>query len=48
MWGSSRSELVIRWEDGTVGIRYTNHEDFELIGRQEDEAVGLPVLNNPP
>jgi hypothetical protein len=43
MWGSSRSELVIKWEDRTIGIRYTIHEDFELLGRQDDEEVGLPV-----
>jgi hypothetical protein len=39
MRGSSRSELVIEWEDRTIGIRYTIPEDFELLGRQDDEEV---------
>ena len=43
MWGSERSELVIKWEDRTIGIRYTIHEDFELLGRKIDQEVVLPV-----
>jgi hypothetical protein len=39
MWGSSSDELVIEWEDGTVGIRYTAHEDFALIHRRDREAA---------
>lgn len=39
MWGSGRAELVIQWEDGTVGIRYTAHEDFALIHRRDGEAA---------
>jgi len=42
MWGSEQSELVIRWEDGTTGIRYATHEDFELLGRKDHEIV-LPA-----
>ena len=42
MWGSEQSELVIRWENGITGIRYTTHEDFELLGRKDDEIV-LPA-----
>jgi hypothetical protein len=42
MWGSGKSELVIEWEDDTIGIRYVSHEDFELIGRRDDEIV-LPA-----
>ena len=43
MWGSERSELVIKWEDRTIGIRYTIHEDFELLGRKDDEEIVLQV-----
>lgn len=39
MWGSIRSELVIEWEDGTVGIRYTNPENVELLGRRGDKEL---------
>ena len=39
MWGSGRCELVVEWEDGTIGIRYTAHEDFELLRRQGEEIV---------
>ena len=34
MWGSATAELVIRWEDGTTGIRHRMSEDFELLYRQ--------------
>jgi hypothetical protein len=36
MWGSERAELVIRWDDGTIGIRNTIQENFELISRQNE------------
>jgi hypothetical protein len=34
MWGSAASELVIKWEDGTTGIRHGVFKDFELLYRQ--------------
>ena len=34
MWGSAQSELIIEWEDGTIGIRYTVLEDSELLSRR--------------
>jgi hypothetical protein len=43
MWGSERSELVIKWEDRTIGIRYTIHQDFELLGRKDDQEIVLPA-----
>jgi hypothetical protein len=36
--GSTASELVIKWEDGTTGIRYTTPEDFELLDQQIEIA----------
>ena len=39
MWGSGRTELVIKWDDGTTGIRYLTHEDFELVRRKDGEIV---------
>lgn len=43
LWGSSRSELVIEWEDGTVGIRYTVPEDFGLMHRKDEQDIILPA-----
>jgi hypothetical protein len=38
-WGGGPWELVIKWDDGTIGVRHTVHEDFELLGRREEEPV---------
>ena len=34
-WGG----VVIKWDDGTVGIRYKTPEDFELIRRRNCAEV---------
>ena len=44
MWGSVRSELVIEWEDGTVGIRYTIPENFELLDRRGNKELVITAL----
>jgi len=38
-FGSFQSEFVVRWDDGTIGIRYKTPEDFELIRRRECAEV---------
>ena len=38
-FGSSQSEFVIKWDDGTIGIRYKTLQDFELIRRRESAEV---------
>jgi hypothetical protein len=39
LFGSSQSEFVIKWDDGTIGIRYKTPEEFELIRRRECAEV---------
>jgi len=34
---------MIRGDDDTIGIRYTTHQDFELLGRKDDEEIILPA-----
>ena len=33
-YGGGPAELVIEWEDGTVGIRYLYHEALMLVERR--------------
>lgn len=34
-------ELVVKWDDGTVGIRYCCHEDFSLLARKHKHLLDL-------
>ena len=40
-WDSGYSELIIGWDDGTTGIRYTVQEDFELLRRRGEREIAL-------
>jgi hypothetical protein len=42
-WGGGSWELVIKWEDGTLGIRNTSHEEFVLVSRRDGQEVVLNV-----
>jgi hypothetical protein len=37
-YGGGPAELVIEWEDGTVGIRYCDHEALMLVQRRSVSA----------
>jgi hypothetical protein len=34
-------ELVVKWNDGTIGIRYRVHDDFVLIERAATETISI-------
>jgi len=38
-YGAGSAELVIEWEDGTIGIRYFCHEALMLIERRSTAAA---------
>jgi hypothetical protein len=33
-YGAAPAELVIEWEDGTIGIRHSCYEALMLVGRE--------------
>ena len=35
-FNNNRQELVIDWDDGTVGIRYSTLDDLSLLRRRRD------------
>lgn len=40
-YGAGPAELVIEWNDGTIGIRYFCHEELRLIERPKHRESAL-------
>ena len=37
-YGDGPEELVIQWDDGTLGIRYSRFDKLALVGRASTEV----------